>query len=71
MIIVPNASVILKWALEKASDSDQVQARFLQDAIRTEQIEIRLPTLWRFEVGHVLHLRQPKLAKELLSVLLA
>ena len=71
MIIVPDASVVLKWVLEKASESDQVQARWLQDAILTDQLEIRLPTLWRFEVGNVLGLKQPKLARELLSVLLA
>ena len=70
MIIVSKASVILRWSLEKASESDQVQARLFQDAILTEQIEIKLPTLWRFEFGHVLDLRQPELAKELLRVLL-
>ncbi len=71
MIIVPDASVVLKWVLEKASESDQVQARWLQEAILTDRLEIRLPTLWRFEVGNVLGLKQPKLARELLSVLLA
>jgi len=30
-----------------------------------------LPTLWRFEVGNVLGLKQPTLATELLSALLA
>ena len=29
MIIVPDASVILKWILEKSSEPDQVQARWL------------------------------------------
>ena len=71
MIIVLDASVVLKWVLEKASESDQVQARWLQEAILTDRLEIRLPTLWRFEVGNVLGLKQPKLARELLSVLLA
>jgi predicted nucleic acid-binding protein len=71
MIIVPDASVVLKWVLEKASEADQVQARWLQEAILTDRLEIRLPTLWRFEVGNVLGLKQPKLARELLSVLLA
>lgn len=71
MIVVPDASVILKWALEKADEPDQVQARFLQEAILNNQVEILLPTLWRFEVGNVLGLKQPKLARELLSALLA
>lgn len=71
MIVVPDASVILKWVLEKASEPDQVQARLLQEAILNNQVEIRVPTLWRYEVGNVLGLKQPKLARELLSALLA
>jgi predicted nucleic acid-binding protein len=71
MNIVPDASVILKWVLEKASEPDQVQAHWLQEGILADQIEIRLPTLWRYEVGNVLGLKQPDLATELLSVLLA
>ncbi|MDH5574473.1 MAG: type II toxin-antitoxin system VapC family toxin [Nitrospirota bacterium] len=71
MIVVPDASVILKWVLEKASEPDQVQARSLQGAILSGRVEVRLPTLWHFEVGNVLGLKQPKLAKELLGVLLA
>ena len=71
MIIVPDASVILKWVLEKASEPDQVQARWLQDAILADQVDIRLPTLWRYEVGNVLGLKQSTLAHELFSVLIA
>ena len=71
MIIVLDASVILKWVLEKASEPDQVQARWLQEAILTDQVEIKLPALWRFEVGNVLGLKQPALATGLLSALLA
>jgi len=71
MIIVPDASVILKWVLEKASEPDQVQARWLQEAILFDQVTIALPALWRFEVGNVLDLKQSKLAQELFSVLMA
>ena len=71
MIIVLDASVILKWVLEKASEPDQVQARWLQDGILTDQVEIKLPALWRFEVGNALGLKQPDLATGLLSALLA
>ena len=68
MIIVPDASVILKWVLEKSSEPDQVQARWLQEAILTDQVEIRLPTLWRFEVANVLGLKRPVLTTELVNV---
>lgn len=36
-----------------------------------ESIEIRLPTLWRYEVGNVLGLKKPAMAVELMSALLA
>lgn len=67
MIIVPDASVILKWVLEKEDESDYPQALQLQQAFLAQEVEIRLPTLWRYEVGNVLGLKQSALATELLS----
>lgn len=71
MIIVPDASVILKWVLEKEDEPDYSRAIELQEALLAEQIEIRLPTLWRYEVGNVLGLKKPAMAGELMSALLA
>ncbi len=71
MIIVPDASVILKWVLEQEDEPDHPQALHLQHALLAEQVDIRLPTLWRYEVGNVLGLKQPVLAAELMSALLA
>lgn len=71
MIIVPDASVILKWVLEREQEADLAQALLLQEALVAEQIEIRLPSLWRYEVGNVLGLKKPAMAKELMSALLA
>ena len=51
MIIVPDASVILKWVLEKEDEPDHRQAFRLQEALVAEQVDIRLPALWRDEVG--------------------
>ena len=51
MIIVPDASIILKWVLEKEDEPDYRQAFQLQESLVAEQIEMRLPTLWRYEVG--------------------
>ena len=36
-----------------------------------EQVELRVPTLWRYEVGNVLGLKKPKMALELMGALLA
>lgn len=71
MIVVPDASVILKWVLEKETEPDHAQAKELQEALLAERVEIRLPTLWRYEVGNVLGLKQPAMAMELMSALLA
>lgn len=71
MIIVPDASVILKWVLEREQETDLAHALLLQEAFVAEQIEIRLPSLWRYEVGNVLGLKKAAMAKELMSALLA
>lgn len=71
MIIVPDASVILKWVLEREDEPDHHKAIQLQQALLDESVEIQLPTLWRYEVGNVLGLKKPSMAVELMSALLA
>lgn len=57
MILVPDASVLLKWVLEQEDEPDHRKAIPLQQALLDELIEIRLPTLRRHEVGNVLGLK--------------
>lgn len=71
MIIVPDASVILKWVLERDNEPDHMQARLLQEALVASAVEVRVPTLWRYEVGNVLGLKQPRMGTDLMSALLA
>lgn len=71
MILVPDASVLLKWGLEQGGEPDHRKAIQLQQALLDESIEIRLPPLWRYEVGNVLGLKKPTLAVELMDALLA
>jgi predicted nucleic acid-binding protein len=71
MIVVPDVSVILKWVLEKDSEAGYTKALKLQEALLAEAIEIRMPTLWRYEAGNVLGMKKPKMASKLMSVLLA
>lgn len=71
MIVVPDASVILKWVLEKDHEPDYQQAAKLQQAFLDELIDIRLPTLWKYEVGNILGLKKPSVATEVMSALLA
>lgn len=71
MIIVPDASVILKWVLEREDEPGHAQALKLQEALLADEVEIRVPTLWRYEVGNVLGLKKPRMAMELMGALLA
>lgn len=68
-IVVPDASVILKWALPPAQEKDADRAAELLDAWLAERLQLLLPPLWVYEVGNVLALKAPELADELLTVL--
>ncbi len=70
MIVVPDASVILKWVLEDGEGKDLPKALELQRAFVAESIDLQVPTLWRYEVGNILGLKQPELASELMRALL-
>jgi predicted nucleic acid-binding protein len=70
MLVVPDASVILKWVLEREREEDAPKALQVLDAFLAERIDISLPTLWRYEVGNILGLKQPELAGELMKALL-
>lgn len=71
MIVVPDASVLLKWVLEKEEPASYRQALHLQAAFLAEEVELQVPTLWRYEVGNVLGLKQSRLAGDLMKALLA
>ncbi len=70
MIVVPDASVILKWVLEKGEGKEVSKALELQNAFIAEHLDLQVPTLWQYEVGNVLGLKQPALAGELMKALL-
>jgi predicted nucleic acid-binding protein len=70
MIVVPDASVILKWVLQKDAEPDSAVSLALLEAYVGSAIDIRLPTLWRYEVGNVLGIKEPGLAREAMETLL-
>jgi predicted nucleic acid-binding protein len=71
MVVVPDASVILKWVLQKDTEADHDAAFRLLDDYRTEAVDICLPTLWRYEVGNILGHRHPDSADAAMRALLA
>ncbi len=68
-LVVPDASVILKWVLRSEDEPDVVRAIALRDAILSGDVEARVPTLWLYEVGNTLARRFPEQAEHVLDVL--
>jgi predicted nucleic acid-binding protein len=70
-IVVPDASVVLKWVLQREDEPDSRQALAIPEAYLARTVEVRLPTLWRYEVGNVVAMKQPARAREAMETLLA
>ena len=69
MVLVPDASVLLKWALRSNAEPDHDCAAALRELWLADGCELVVPTLWVFEVGNVLGLKQPATAGELLQAM--
>lgn len=69
-VVVPDASVILKWVLPTADEPELDQALALRDAIVSGNVRAIVPHLWICEVGNTLARRQPTRAGHALDVLL-
>jgi predicted nucleic acid-binding protein len=69
-LLVPDASVLLKWVLRSDDEGDRDRALVLKTAWLAGSCQILVPTLWVYEVGNVVGLRQPTKADELLGALI-
>ena len=67
---MPDASVVLKWALPSGDEPDLEQAIKLRDAITAGDVNAVVPTLWLYEVDNTLTRRFPDRAERTLGVLL-
>jgi predicted nucleic acid-binding protein len=70
-VVVPDASVILKWVLRDEDEEHQPQAAAIVDAALDGRVQIALPALWYFEVGNILVRRVPEHADATLGYLQA
>lgn len=70
MIVVPDASVILKWALPSDEEPDADKALILRNAIRDDLVQAVVPSLWIYEVGNTIARRFPEEAGLWLAALL-
>lgn len=68
-VVVPDASVILKWVLREPDEEARDPALRLRDSWLDGALDLVVPSLWIFEVGNVLGLKQPRLANALLQTI--
>lgn len=69
-IIVPDASIILKWVLRGGEDEKGGALSVLHDWLEGKH-EIMLPSLWLFEVGNIVGRKEPELAPDIMKRLVA
>jgi len=58
-LVVPDASVLLKWVLPPDHEQHVEQALALRRDIAWKKLDARVPSLWYFEVGNTLARRYP------------
>ena len=69
-LLVPDASVLLKWVLRSDDEDDRDRALALKAAWLAGACQILVPTLWAFEVGNVLGLKHAARADQLLGAMI-
>ena len=69
-LVVPDASVLLKWVLPSNEEPDADKALLLRMAIIDEDVRALLPALWLYEVGNAVARRFPMHASAWLSALM-
>ncbi|MBI3044684.1 MAG: type II toxin-antitoxin system VapC family toxin [Betaproteobacteria bacterium] len=69
-IVVPDASVLLKWVVP-TTEEGRDRALQLREAAVAGEITLMVPSLWLYEVGNTLARRFPDQAGQLLEVLVA
>ena len=67
VIIVPDASIILKWVLPQEDEPYSRQAHAISQAFYDNEVELLVPSLWVYEVGNVLTIKYPQVARTLLA----
>lgn len=71
MLVIPDASVLLKWVLPGPAEEDVAQAMGLRDAAIRGEIVLQVPALWLYEVGNTLARHFPDQAYDLIDAFLS
>jgi predicted nucleic acid-binding protein len=68
-LVVPDASVLLKWVLPEEGEPWVGEALRLRDDFETGRADLLVPSLWYYEAGNVLALHYAESAADRLAVL--
>ena len=68
-VVVPDASVMLKWVLPTTDEANLEQALALRGEIVDETVAALLPSLWLFEIANTLGRKFPDDAEALVGTL--
>jgi predicted nucleic acid-binding protein len=68
-VLVPDASVLLKWVLRSDAEADGDRALEIKAAWLGGACDLIVPSLWLFEVGNVLGLKHPATAASWLQAM--
>jgi predicted nucleic acid-binding protein len=68
-LVVPDASVLLKWVLPEEGEPWVGEALRLRDDFETGRADFLVPSLWYYEAGNVLALHYAESAADRLAVL--
>lgn len=69
-IVVPDASVLLKWILPSYNEEHYEKSLRIRQAAISGEVILKAPSLWIFEVGNTLSRRFPKQSRPLMRALL-
>jgi predicted nucleic acid-binding protein len=69
-LVVPDASILLKWVLPSEEEPDADRALLMRAAILDEAVRALLPSLWLYEVGNTVARKFPAQASAWLSALM-
>jgi predicted nucleic acid-binding protein len=70
-LLVPDASVIVKWTLPGGQEPAAEKALRVLAEWQAGEVDLVAPSLWRYEVANVLARKAPRNAADLLDGLLA
>lgn len=69
-LVVPDASVLLKWVLPPEDEPNADKALLLRSAILDDEVYALVPELWLYEVGNTVARRFPQHASAWISALM-